>query len=161
MPNGLLIGEDQLVANWMFDTFHVFRSHVDAAIGILSNEGKIVGAAVFQNFNGSNVELSYYGPKTLTLGIVRALAKATLAAFNANRVTVVTSQRNRIFMRGLVKMGFKLEGHQRCYYGREDTKRNNGVRFVMFRDTIDSLATGKRIVDALQPTSRLPSPVHK
>jgi hypothetical protein len=140
MAYGLLIGEDELVALWAFETFKIYKAPVNQAIGIVTTEGKIVGAAIFQNFNGSNVELSYYGPKTLTLGIVRALAKATIATFNASRLTVVTSQRNRLFMRGLQKIGFKLEGHQRCYYGREDNKRNNGIRFVLFRDGLEKLS---------------------
>lgn len=136
---GLLIGEDELVSSWAFAQFKIFCAPVNKAIGIMDSNGKIVGAALFQNFNGVNVELSYYGPKTLTLGIVRSLARYSVCAFNAGRLTVVTSKKNTPFIRGLLKIGFKLEGAQRCYYGHEDTNRNTGVRLVMFRQRLNTL----------------------
>ena len=146
--NGILDGSDELIAAWAFATFKFYPMPVDKALGILSSDGKVVGAALFQNFNGSNVELSYCGPKTLTLGIVRALAQVIVTHFDAARLTVVTSKRNKAFMRGLLKIGFKLEGHQRCFYGREDSNRNIGVRFVMFRDRINQLAMPMKGKDA-------------
>lgn len=140
MTCGLLIGEDQGVARWAYTTFNIYAAPVDRAIGIVSSEGKLVGAALFQNFNGNNVELSYYGVRTLSLGVVRALARVAVGVFDVSRATVVTSKRNKRLMRALLKIGFKLEGVQRCYYGREDNARNTGVRFVMFRDRLSSLA---------------------
>jgi len=159
---GLLIGEDELVSLWAFEKFKIFKMPVNMAIGVITPEGKIVGAALFQNFNGYNVELSYYGPKTLKLGIVRALFQTALFTFKATRLTVVTSQRNRAFMRGLQKIGFRLEGHQRCYYGVDDNKRNTGVRFVMFRkQLIDFTKPRHKSVDVIQPSARIPSPEHE
>jgi RimJ/RimL family protein N-acetyltransferase len=115
---------------------------VSQAIGVMNEKGEIIGAALFQDFNGYNVELGYYGPKTVSLGISRALAKIALGVFNASRVTVVTSKKNKRLMRGLIKIGFKLEGVQRCFYGHEDNNRNTGVRFVMFKDRIQEIASG-------------------
>lgn len=156
MSLGLLIGEDDIVSNWAFTTFGFFKTPVNKAIGVVTSDGKLVGAILFQNFNGVNVELSYYGPRTVTFGIVKAIARVSVGTFNASRVTVVTSKRNKRLMRGLLKIGFKLEGAQRCFYGPEDTNRNTGIRFVMFRDRINQLAIGspKKVLNALQPTTR-------
>lgn len=140
MGASLLIGEDNLVATWAFETYKVFPIPINKAIGITDKDGKLAGAAIFHYYNGICVELSYYGKNTITVGVARALARVAVGVFNASRVTVITSKRNRSLMRGLLKIGFKLEGHQRCYYGPEDTNSNTGVRFVMFRERINELA---------------------
>lgn len=140
MLNGLLLGDDDKVANWAFSTFGFYPTRVDRALGIIDSNKALVGAILFQNYNGTNVELSYYGPHTLTPGIVKAIAKVAIVEFNAARVTVVTSKKNKRLMRVLQRFGFKLEGAQRRYYGHRDCARHVGVRFVMFREEIDKIA---------------------
>jgi RimJ/RimL family protein N-acetyltransferase len=140
MPNGLIIGEDEKVAAWAFSSFSLTKTHVDRAFGIVDVTPKIVGAVLFQNFNGTNVELSYYGPRTLSSGIVRAIARVVSLEFNAARVTVITSKKNKRLMRGLQRLGFRLEGSQRRYFGKRDCARSTGVRFVMFREEVDRIA---------------------
>jgi RimJ/RimL family protein N-acetyltransferase len=111
----------------------------NSAIGIVDPDGRLAGAALFQSFNGFNLEISYYGRKTFTAGILRALARAA-ANFNPSRLTATTSKKNRRFIRGLQKIGFRLEGAQRRYYGMRDCPRNTGVRLVMFREQLDQIA---------------------
>jgi RimJ/RimL family protein N-acetyltransferase len=119
----------------------------DSAIGVIDPNGKLVGAGLYQNFNGNNVEGSYYGRGTLTAGIVRALIRGA-QAFDPSRLTVVTSKKNRRLMRALQRIGFRLEGAQRCYYGHRDCAKNTGVRLVMFRDQIDKIAGVRQMVAA-------------
>lgn len=142
MPHGLLIGDDLQVASWAFSNFKLFPTPFNVALGIMGKDGTVVGAALLQNFNGVNVELSYYGPNTLTPGIARSIARVVIGKLDAQRITVVTSKRNRRLMQSLLKFGFKLEGVQKRYYGAEDNKRNTGVRFVMFREDIARIAAG-------------------
>ena len=139
---GLLIGEDATVAAWTFHTFNLFPTHVNLAIGIVNTKtGKLCGAALFQSFNGYNVEISYYRQKTLSAGIIRSLARIALAEFSASRVTAVTSKRRRRLMKAMSRLGFRIEGIQRCYYGPADNVRNTGVRFVMFKPRLQELAS--------------------
>jgi RimJ/RimL family protein N-acetyltransferase len=142
MPYGLVIGEDSIVAQWAFSAFHLYPTPFNRALGIVNKDKIVIGAILLQNFNGANVELSYYGPRTLSVGIARAIARLVMGEFSASRVTVVTSKRNRRLMQSLSRFGFKLEGIQRCYYGHEDNKKNTGVRFVMFREQIAKIAAG-------------------
>lgn len=143
MANGLLIGKDELVAAWAFAKWGLHPTKVDRGFGVVTKDGIIRGAILLQNFNGTNIELSYYGPRTLSLGIVRSIARVIVAEFNAARVTVVTSKKNRRLMRSLQRWGFRLEGAQRRYYGHRDCARSTGVRFVMFREEIDKIAQFK------------------
>jgi RimJ/RimL family protein N-acetyltransferase len=139
---GLLVDADDIVANWAFATYKMPPMLVDRALGILDN-GKICGAILFQNWNRINVDMSYYGENTLSPGIVRTLCRFGLSVLNVSRCTVITSKRNRRLMRSLQRIGFRLEGTQRCFYGANDCNRNTAVRFVMFRDRIEQLAALK------------------
>ena len=143
MPYGLVIDNDQFIASWAYERFNIFPQPVNRAFGISDSFGNLVGGILFQNFNGYNVELSYYGPSTLTPGIVRVIARTTIEFFNASRLTVVTSQRNKRLIKSLIKMGFKLEGVQRCFYGHKDNRRNAGVRLAAFRDQLNKVAYKK------------------
>lgn len=139
---GILLGADDMVAAWAWRTIGLTPMPCDLAIGIVSEDKGLEGAAVFQNFNGNNIELSYYGEGTLSLGIARALARAAISRFSPSRVTVCTSKSNRSLVKALTRpmLGFKLEGAQRCYYGPRDTTRNTALRFVMFRDQLERIA---------------------
>ena len=136
---GLLLGDDARVAAWAFRTYNFRPTPVDSAIGIVDPDGTLVGAGLYQNFNGADIQGSYYGRRTLTPGIVRALVRGALA-YDPSRLTVVTSKKNRRLIRFLQKIGFRLEGAQRRYYGPRDCARNTGVRLVMFREQMDKIA---------------------
>lgn len=140
MPHGLVIGEDRRIAEWAYATFNRHRAPYDRVLGIVDPNGVLVGAIILHNFNGANIELSYYGPNTVSVGIVRSVARVILTEFNASRVTVVTPKRNKHLISSIQKLGWKLEGAQRCYYGHKDCRRNTGVRFAMFREQIEYLA---------------------
>lgn len=146
---GLLLGDDARVAAWAFGTFQLHPTPYNGAIGIVDSDGKIVGAGLYQNFNGANIEGSYYGRSTLTAGIVRALIKGALA-FDPSRLTVVTAKKNRKLIRALQRIGFRLEGAQRRYYGSRDCPRNTGVRLVMFREDMDRMAGVAQVVSIQQ-----------
>lgn len=140
MGLGLLVDADQVVADWIFESQVSGVFKYDKALGIVDPAGKLVGAIMFTNWNGPNVELSYYGKNLLTLGIVRVLARYVNHVFDPARLTVITSKKNRDFIKSLRRFGFRLEGAQRCFYGKKDCVRNTGIRFVLFREQIDHIA---------------------
>lgn len=141
MSAGLLFNCDEAIGQWLLKTKNKPFFKFDRCIGIVNNS-ELVGAVLFHGWNGSNVELSYYGHHTLTLGILRSIALFSLEEFDVARVTCITSKRNRHLMKSLQKIGFKLEGAQRCHYGKHDINRNTGIRFVIFREGIEHLAYG-------------------
>lgn len=138
--NGILVGHDEQVADWACKQHQVFRMPINAAFGVITPQGELVGAALFQNYNGNSVDFSYYGRNTLTLGIMRSMARAVLQLFGPVRVTIMTSKKKKHMLRWLPKVGCKLEGVSRCYYGRADNNRNTAVRFVLFADALENLA---------------------
>ena len=139
MSIGLLLDGDDAVAQFLFTSHGLKPFKYDRALGLLDN-GVLQGAVIFTGFNGSNVELSYYGKAKMTAGVVRCIARFIICTFAPARLTVLTSKRNKRYIRTFQRLGFRLEGTQRCYYGHKDCNRNTGVRFVMFRERIDTIA---------------------
>ncbi len=148
MSTGLLYGCDEQIAHFVFSTYCLTHMKFDRALGVIDNNGKLVGGVLFQHWNGPNVEISYYGKGTMTLGVIRCLAQFGIEVFSPARCTVNTSKRNKRFIRALLKLGFKVEGVARCYYGDVDCARNTAVRLVIFRDGINRLARAKEIPNA-------------
>ena len=139
MAKGLLIDCDQHVAEWAFRTYNRFPMPVDRALGIVE-DGQLVGAALFTSYNSMNAELSYYGKNTVTVGIIRALAKVALYELRLARCTVIVPKRPSFLLKKLTKFGFRYEGVQRRHYGPTDSPRHTGCRFVVFREDMLKLA---------------------
>lgn len=142
MSVGLLLDSDDLVAQHLFNAYQQPHYKYDRALGII-RDGDLIGTVLLHNWNGHNVEISYYGKSTMTAGIIRFLAQFIVKTFDPARLTGVVNKRNKRYIRSLTRLGFRLEGTQRCYYGKEDCNRNTGVRLVMFRARIDELARSR------------------
>lgn len=141
LPHGLLFGHDIAVATWTWNEFKHRPMPIDGAIGIIRHR-QLIGAAIFQNYSGYNVELSYYGPQTFSAGIARALAQYALIRFNVDRLTMRTNRKNVSILKMFQRFGFKFEGVQQRYYG----PFGDAAVFVLFREQLErigGLATGK------------------
>jgi hypothetical protein len=139
---GLLLGQDAQVAAWAFATFKLRTTPIDIGIGIVEPDGTLAGAILLQNFNGYNVEFSYYGPRTLTPGIIRAVAK-TVLGMGAIRLTVTVAKDKKQFIKGILRAGFTHEAACIRFYGpRDDLAAHTGMRMVMHKDELKKLAEG-------------------
>ena len=135
---GLLFEADSIVADWAFRTHKFHPMKFDKAVGIV-DRGDLVGAIIWQNYNGFNIDFSYYGHNTATLGIMRSVAQHTLKVFNPTRVTIMTPKTNKSLIRFLTRIGGRFEGAMRNYYG-ERGASSIAVRFMFPRSTVETLA---------------------
>jgi len=133
----ILMACDHEVAEWCLRAFNLFPMPYNLALGILDRDrdNALVGAAIFDQWNGHNIELSYYGPRTPTAGIVRALARAALH-FNVQRLSMRTASVRGPLIKQLSKLGFEIESVERHFYGYE----KHAVRLVVFRPQIEKTA---------------------
>jgi RimJ/RimL family protein N-acetyltransferase len=115
----LVMGHDMQVAEWAFNTFNMPPCNYDLAVGIVEDD-RLVGAALWHAYNGSDVELSYYGPHTMTLGVAKALARVAVGYFGVSRVTARTSKKNKVMTRGIKGLGFEYEGIRHVAYSNGD-----------------------------------------
>lgn len=114
----LATGNDQVVIDWTYQNFGVLCTKVDLAVAVM--DGGIVGACFFQAHNGPDIELSYYGPNTLSLDVVKGLAKIAVDYFGVSRITARTAKSNKVMTRGIRKIGFVYEGIRHHAYGDQD-----------------------------------------
>lgn len=133
----LVFGRDQLIAEWAFRTFKRAPTPYAMAVGIVDPQVGLVGAILFQEYNGSNAELSYYGERTLSASIVRAIATIACDQLNVLRLTVRVMKRHRAMTRSLSKFGFRYEGQQPFFYGA--AKGDTAVLFGIYRDGLERL----------------------
>ena len=134
LPHGLLFGHDIPVAHWAWNTFKLVPMPLDAAIGIV-RANHLIGAAIFQNYSGFNVELSYYGPQTFSAGIAKSLACYAVDRFNIDRLTMRTNRKNSSILKMFHRFGFKYEGVQHRYYG----PFGDAAVFVLFREDLERI----------------------
>ena len=115
----LAVGNPDDLAAWAYLNFQVSVPCVNLAVAIVEGN-EIIAAAFFQAHNGPDVELSYYGPRTMTLDVVKGLAKIAVDHLGVSRVTVRTAKNNRIMTKGIKKIGFEYEGIRKMGYGNHD-----------------------------------------
>jgi len=120
MKTSFVIGKDLEVASWAFRTFNFHPTQFCMAVGIAHPERGLIAACLFHAWNGPDVELSYYGPDTLTLEIVKGIAKIATEQLGVSRITARTSRSNKTMTRGIRKIGFAFEGIRHCGYGDQD-----------------------------------------
>lgn len=137
MNTGIVYGQDAGVASWLFAQSNCRPMQYEMALGLVKNFS-LVGGILFTNFNGSDVEVHFYGPGLLKRRIVRLIFGLALRHFNANRVTIRT--RKSHMARGVEKLGAVYECEIRRLYGPTDAAEHAGRQYAFFRETIEKLA---------------------
>jgi hypothetical protein len=133
----LVINRDEAVAKWMFAASGCNPVQFNLAIG-LAKGMDLVGGIMFTGYNGSDVEVHFYGPGVLSRRVVRAMMHIAGRALEVNRMTVRT--RKPSMARGVVKLGAVYEGKIRRLYGPTDGDEHAGEQYAFFRETILRLA---------------------
>lgn len=128
------------VAEWMATGAGARPIQFHSAIGIEA-AGELIGGFMFTAYNGSDVELHYYGPGTLQRRTVRLIFSYALRVLQVNRVTVRT--RKPHMARGCEKLGAVYECTVRRLYGPTDADEDAGRQYAFFRETIEKLAAAK------------------
>jgi RimJ/RimL family protein N-acetyltransferase len=123
----LLIGHDAVVVEWASKKFGFRFEYCNQALGVIDRDGVLVGAAVFQCLNKTNVEFSYVGHRSLTASVARGLMAHAFDYLKVCRVTAKTPRQNKSVTRALPKFGFKMEGVMKHYYGPK--KRLDAILF--------------------------------
>ncbi len=112
-------GNDHLINEWTLATFGVRNFNSNMALGIMDGN-QIVGSVFFHAHNGPDIELSYFGPQTLTLGVLRSICRIAVDHFKVARITIRTPKNNKTMTRGIHKIGFVYEGIRHNGYGDKD-----------------------------------------
>lgn len=126
----LLFAEDELVASWAAQHLGVRFIPPFTCLGVVDDDGVLVGAIVFNGFNGFNIEATVYGPACAKRGILRAVLNYTFKQLGCLRLTCRTKLRNKHISRQLTRLGFKYEGTLKNYFGPD--RGDSAVVYALF-----------------------------
>ena len=130
----ILIGHDQVVADWVAKAIKKQFCPPYTAIGTVDADGRLTGGAVFTNYTGDAVELSIAGGGVVNRAAWRAIAHYVFEQMGCSRLTIHTSAKNKRVRRMAPKFGFVFEGTARNLYGSV-----NGLCYSLVRDDISSI----------------------
>lgn len=94
-------------------------SHPMVGMVIRDDAGRGRGVVIFNNWNGTNIDMTGVGMGCWTPSVIRSLARYVFHQLGAARVTSHTRQSNGKAIRALRAMGFKPEGRAEDWFGNE------------------------------------------
>lgn len=128
----ILAGHDATVAKWVSEKLGCSFHNVVLAPGVIDDTGLLIGGAVLSDHSRFDVELTYYGPGTVSIRLARLLAKFVFEDLGCERCTMRVPRTNKAMLRGAPKIGFQHEGLARRLYG--PGKKNDAVLFGLLRE---------------------------
>jgi len=119
----LHFGDDETVAAWAVGHIpHVDKIKEMTTIGVVNDRGKIVGAAVFHEYRGTDIQISCASesPKWISKKVLRAIFSYPFKQLGCRRVTVMTPSKHAHMRQLIDRLGFKQEGILRDAYQDDD-----------------------------------------
>jgi hypothetical protein len=114
----LVFGHDATIGAWAAERLGLTINPPFVALGIVDASGDLKGALIYHNWNGSDLEVTHYGPNCWTRSVVRAALWAyPFENVGANRLTARTRRTNRNVRQLLTRLGFVNEAVLKRYYG--------------------------------------------
>lgn len=128
----VVYGEDAFVAEWAGGHLGKPFDPPFTAIGFSKDGATLSGAAVFNGWNGSNIDVTIYGPGCLSRESIRAVYEYVFGQIGAQRLTARTKRSNKRMQRLLPRLGFVHECVARRWYGPE--RANDAIVAALFRE---------------------------
>jgi RimJ/RimL family protein N-acetyltransferase len=129
-----VLGCDALVADYIGKGLEVEFHPPFTAIGFTRDEKELCFGALYNCWNGSNIEITLYGPKAGN-GLGNRLILATIFRYpfrqlKATRLTAKTKRSNATMKKIMPRMGFVFEGTQKRFFG--PNREDDALLFAMF-----------------------------
>ena len=111
----LIFNQDEELAAWA-ETNYPECSPVPrpfTAIGVASNDGNILGVAIYHNFSNNDVEITFVAKthsRWATKPIIRSLLHYPFYQLGVSRMSAITNKANKKARKLLEGLGFKHEG---------------------------------------------------
>lgn len=146
----LIVDQPDIVAQFVATGLNRTFYPPFTAIGwVLDRAGqwRLVGGAVFNDYNGYNIEVSvYWHGAPLTRQPLREALRYVFIQCNCGRLTAKTMRSNVRMRNALPRLGFQIEAELKHFFG--PSKRQNALIFRMDRLTAERWINGKRTLTA-------------
>lgn len=116
-----LVTDSEAVAHWVAARCDVGQFQAPyTAFGWADASGQIVGGAVFNAWNGANVELSLAGRGSVTRQAFRDIAAYVFGQLGCRRLSMVTKAANLRLVHQAERNGFAREGMRKDFFPDDD-----------------------------------------
>ena len=115
----MLFGFDSDVAEFVGKNMEREFAPPFTAIGVLDQNGNLVGGMVFSDYTGSNIEITIYGPGLMSRKVVSQCFDYVFNQLKCSRLTARTRRSNRLMRKLLPRLGFDYEATIKHYFGTE------------------------------------------
>lgn len=116
-----LVTDSEAVAHWVAARCDVGQFQAPyTAFGWADEAGQILGGAVWNNWNGANVELSLAGRGAVTRQAFRDMAAFAFRQIGARRITMHTKASNLRLIQQAARNGFAIEGYRKAFFPDDD-----------------------------------------
>ena len=112
----VIVGRYQGIVDWLKDRLNAQVEGLYTTIGVLDENGALLGGGMLHNWTRYDMELTYYGQDTMSRRVFQKIAEAGEEA-NCHRMTIRVPRGHRKTLVSLPRLGFKYEGTQRRFYG--------------------------------------------
>lgn len=126
----MIVIQDASVVAYLEKNLKVKFSAPYYAIGFATNEGRVLAGFLFNDFNGSNIEMSIaIEPGGLHRPILKAVAEYVFDGLKCRRLSAKIKRSNKRALKAAYRFGFRYEGISKHYFPDSDA-----VRFFMLRE---------------------------
>lgn len=112
-----IFAHDDAVGAWAGERLGVPFVPPFTAIGFSRDGSAIHGAAIFNGWNRSNLDITICGPRCLSRYAIGTAYRYAFRQLGANRLTARTARKNKGMQKLLPRLGFKFESVAQRYYG--------------------------------------------
>lgn len=120
----LVFGQDERIADWVHQRIpHMPTGFVGMkTIGVTDDFGIPLGAAVFHEYRGNDIQISCAADsrRWLTRGAIQAIFKYPFVQLGVDRLTSCVPYKNAHTRRFIESLGFKVEGIMRRGFHGDD-----------------------------------------
>ena len=128
----LVFNEHDRIAQWVSEKVGYRICPPYVAIGATKDGASLCGGAVFNHWNGANIEITLASDGALTRGTIRAIYNYVFVQSKATRVSAHTRRSNKVMRKMFPRLGFTFEGVAKRFYGPD--RSDDGFVFVLFPD---------------------------
>jgi RimJ/RimL family protein N-acetyltransferase len=127
----LVLGHDEAVGVFAAERLGVPIVPPFTSMGIVDDNDQLVGAIIYNGYNGANIEISFYGPGALQRRFIKAAFAYPFDQLNVIRLTARTKRSNKTTCKLLPRLGFVYEATLKNYFG--PSRGDDAVLFRMTR----------------------------
>ncbi len=128
-----MFGADAAIAEWLSQRLGQRMVPPYVCIGMTDDERTYCGGALFNNWNGFNIDISVAMDRPITRSALRAIHNYVFIQIKATRLTANTKRSNRRARKLLPRLGFEFEGVARRFYG--PNKSDDAFCFALFPES--------------------------